>query len=255
MSRGDRPSARRAASCARRVAARRRSCSSEQRRRVSGRPPAGRPSSAWKAVGDRATRRRWPSARRPGTVVRDRRRTAARAPTPSWPAGAALRPCRRARGQAACAVAGDRGPALRATAAHGRDLGSRRGHTCVISGRGTKRRARELLATVTARNRSTAPKARSRSGATAVVRPAAASARARGVARHQLALHAARLGAVGRAARPGAVRGERPTRWCRRRSSARACRAGRRAAPASATGASSSTRVSRLRGIRSAEPM
>ena len=54
--------------------------------------------------------------------------------------------------------------------------------------------------------------------------------RARGVAEHQLALHAARLGPVGLAPRPACHRAAGPTRACRRPGSARACRAGRRAA-------------------------
>ena len=84
----------------------------------------------------------------------------------------------------------------------------------------------------------------------------AASACAPRRQRHQLALHAARLLAVARrVARPACRRAAAPRSACCRRGSARACRAARRAAPGRATGATSSTRLSRLRGIRSAEPM
>ena len=59
------------------------------------------------------------------------------------------------------------------------------------------------------------------------------------------------------AARAGSRRRRRraPRRWRCRRSSAPARRAARPAAPASSTGVTSSTRLSRLRGIRSAEPI
>ena len=50
-------------------------------------------------------------------------------------------------------------------------------------------------------------------------------------------------------------RGPAPRRRCRRRGSARACPRSRACSVGSSTGASSSTRVSRLRGMRSAEPM